>query len=73
MVVVGWGGLGSYPLLSQAPTQVEVELRLRLSWAVTIDLPETLEYSAVENVAGEGLTVNNITSFAQTHGRSFVV
>ena len=38
-----------------------------------IELPETLEYSVVENVAGEGLSVNNITSFAQTHGRSFVV
>ena len=35
VVVVGWGGVvGSYPLLSQAPTPVEVELRL--SWAVTI-------------------------------------
>ena len=38
-----------------------------------IELPETLEYSVLENAAGEGLSGNNITSFSQTHVRSFVV
>ena len=31
----GWW-VASYPLLSQAPTPVEVEVEVRLSWAVTI-------------------------------------
>jgi hypothetical protein len=36
-VVGWWGGMGSYPLLSQAPTHVEVELGCDNIYLIVID------------------------------------